>query len=180
MLKKVYSASAGTGKTHTIVSEAFEFIKNDFEKLKKIVFITFSNAGAEEIRERIYEKLKDKLKDPSRVFFLSDKIRVYTIHSFCRELCRIFRYELNFSYDMRFPISEDVTIWDETTEEFFETRWGYSKLGALFEEKEKDIFDAFYYLSDKNAIKGFIKKYGFALFFLLDSGLLKPRLRKKI
>lgn len=179
MLKKVYSASAGTGKTHTIVSEAFEFIKEDFEKLKKIVFITFSNAGAEEIRERIYEKLKDKLKDPSRVFFLSDKIRVYTVHSFCRELCRIFRYELNFSYDMRFPVSEDVTIWDETVEEFFETRWGYSKLGALFEEKEKDIFDAFYYLSDKNAIKGFVKKYGFALFFLIRFGLVKAEHEKE-
>ncbi|MCX7647666.1 MAG: UvrD-helicase domain-containing protein, partial [Elusimicrobiales bacterium] len=179
MLKKVYFASAGTGKTHTIVSEAFEFIKDDFEKLKKIVFITFSNAGAEEIRERIYEKLKDKLKDPSQTFFLSDKIRVYTVHSFCRELCRIFRYELNFSYDMRFPVSEDVTIWDETVEEFFQTRWNYSKLGDLFEEKEKDIFDAFYYLSDKNAIKGFIKKYGFALFFLIRFGLVKAEAEKK-
>lgn len=180
MLKKVYSASAGTGKTHKIVAEAFEFAKDDIQKLKKIAFITFSNAGAEEIRERIYERLKDKFKNPSEAFFLFDKIRVYTVHSFCRELCRIFRYELNFSYEMRFPVSEDVTIWDETVDEFFEIRWSYSKLESFFEGEEKNVFHRFYYLSDKKSLKGFFKKYGFTLFFLIRFGLVKAECEENV
>ncbi|MCX7944115.1 MAG: UvrD-helicase domain-containing protein, partial [Deltaproteobacteria bacterium] len=51
----VYSASAGTGKTHTITKEE---LKHIFEKgSSDLIAVTFTNAAAKEMKERIIEYL---------------------------------------------------------------------------------------------------------------------------
>jgi len=66
MLKKIYSTSAGTGKTTTIVQDFIDRIDNQdklIEKLKKTTFITFSNAAADEIKSKLWKKIKEKLEE---------------------------------------------------------------------------------------------------------------------
>lgn len=60
-LFKVYNASAGSGKTFTLVKEYLKIIlttKNEFE-FQKILAITFTNKAATEMKERVLQTLKE-------------------------------------------------------------------------------------------------------------------------
>src|SRR6056297_1633844 len=105
MIKNVINASAGTGKTYTILEEVLKSGLKDKVELSDIkkgleesVFLSFSKAAVEEMKERIHERLaeltdkgeKEVAKELSG--FLG--ARVFTTHAFSLELARIFRYEL--------------------------------------------------------------------------------------
>jgi ATP-dependent exoDNAse (exonuclease V) beta subunit len=53
----VYKSSAGSGKTYTLVSEYLQIILVDPEKIRNILAITFTNAAAAEMKERIIATL---------------------------------------------------------------------------------------------------------------------------
>jgi len=55
----VYKSSAGSGKTYTLVSEYLQVILVDPEKIRNILAITFTNAAAAEMKERIIDTLGD-------------------------------------------------------------------------------------------------------------------------
>ncbi len=55
----VYKSSAGSGKTYTLVSEYLQIILVNPEKIRSILAITFTNAAAAEMKERIIEALGD-------------------------------------------------------------------------------------------------------------------------
>lgn len=53
----VYKSSAGSGKTYTLVKEYLKIILQDPQKIRNILAITFTNAAAAEMKERIIEAL---------------------------------------------------------------------------------------------------------------------------
>jgi len=53
----VYKSSAGSGKTFTLVKEYLKIVLRDTEAVKNILAITFTNAAAAEMKERIIEEL---------------------------------------------------------------------------------------------------------------------------
>jgi ATP-dependent helicase/nuclease subunit A len=55
----VYKSSAGSGKTFTLVKEYLRLCLEDPDRFRKVVAITFTNAAAAEMKERILQKLKD-------------------------------------------------------------------------------------------------------------------------
>ena len=53
---KIYNASAGSGKTYTLVQEYLRIILQDLYpgKFKSILAMTFTNKAANEMKTRIY------------------------------------------------------------------------------------------------------------------------------
>lgn len=58
---KIYNASAGAGKTYTLVKEFLSllFLKPESDAFKKLLAITFTNKAANEMKVRIVEKLQE-------------------------------------------------------------------------------------------------------------------------
>ncbi len=55
----VYKSSAGSGKTFTLVKEYLKIVLRDTEAVKNILAITFTNAAAAEMKERIIKELSN-------------------------------------------------------------------------------------------------------------------------
>ncbi|MFV0238237.1 MAG: UvrD-helicase domain-containing protein [Flavobacteriales bacterium] len=67
-LLKIYNASAGSGKTYTLVKEYLSIIlkTNDYYHFSRILAITFTNKAAAEMKDRILTALKEfASKEPS-------------------------------------------------------------------------------------------------------------------
>ena len=78
---KYISASAGTGKTHTLVEEITKAIENGADP-SGIVATTFTNLAARELEERLQRRLHEQGSQDK-----VDKIRaayIGTVHGVCR------------------------------------------------------------------------------------------------
>nr|MBP9601226.1 UvrD-helicase domain-containing protein [Lutibacter sp.] len=130
---KVYSASAGSGKTFTLVKEYLKILlgSNNPYKFQQVLAVTFTNKAAGEMKERVIENLdafsKEKpspmlevlmseLKVTETVLFERSKIilqailqnysafSIATIDSFTHKLIR------TFAYDLQLPFNFDVEM----------------------------------------------------------------------
>ena len=85
----VCSAAAGSGKTAVLVERIIRFLKNGAEPDSFLV-ITFTNAAASEMREKIRNRLIKEKSSPVLRWALDriDLMQISTIHSFCQQLVR--------------------------------------------------------------------------------------------
>src|SRR5689334_4706014 len=90
------AAAAGAGKTAVLVERIIQKIldeKNDID-IDSLLVMTFTNAAAAEMRERVGEAISSELeKDPEnkrlqRQMTLLGKASITTIHSFCLDVIR--------------------------------------------------------------------------------------------
>ena len=72
-------ASAGTGKTYTIVNDVTEMVGTGYIPLEKILIVTYTEKAVGELKERIRDALGKKGLD-------SDDAQIFTIHSFCQRV----------------------------------------------------------------------------------------------
>ena len=93
-------AGAGTGKTRTLVESCVEQLLNGNCSLDRILMVTFTEAAAAEMRQRIRDRLESAL-DQDRTnpriaeqLALLDSAMIRTLHSFCYELIREHFYML--------------------------------------------------------------------------------------
>ena len=95
-------AGAGAGKTRTLVQRCVSFLLDEKNpgSLDEILMVTFTEAAAAEMRERIREALEEKLLGAPENFHLSkqlallDSAHICTLHSFCFRLVRDNFYDL--------------------------------------------------------------------------------------
>ncbi|MGH8022734.1 MAG: UvrD-helicase domain-containing protein [Limisphaerales bacterium] len=86
-------AGAGTGKTHTLVQRCVDLICNERVGLDEMLVVTFTEAAASEVRERLREELheaasrRDDRHLPEQLA-LFDAAHIGTLHSFCLRLIR--------------------------------------------------------------------------------------------
>jgi ATP-dependent helicase/nuclease subunit A len=124
------SAGAGSGKTAVLVARIINKVINDKVDINKLLVVTFTNAAASEMRERIAESLYKELSSnpglQSQIYLLN-KANIMTIHSFCLEIIRdnFFKVDL----DPNFRISDDterellkIETIDELLEEKYESQ----------------------------------------------------------
>src|SRR5258706_5087376 len=95
-------AGAGTGKTRTLVERCLSCLlqENPSVSLDRILMLTFTEAAATEMRQRIRLRLEETVKNnPADLRWheqlaLFDTAHIGTLHSFCLQLIRPHFYEL--------------------------------------------------------------------------------------
>lgn len=107
------SAGAGAGKTRVLVNRMVEMLLDEEHPLSADEFLvmTFTNAAAAEMKERITKELNERLKLEPENRHLRRQIRlirqadISTVHSFCNRLLRTHFQELGL--DPSFRIGEE-------------------------------------------------------------------------
>ncbi len=88
------AAAAGSGKTAVLVERIIQMITKDGIDIDSLLVVTFTNAAAAEMRERIGEAIIKALeknpenKNLERQLSLLNRSSITTIHSFCLEIIR--------------------------------------------------------------------------------------------
>lgn len=137
---KIYNASAGSGKTFTLIKEFFVLsLSSDNPSYKNILAVTFTNKAASEMKTKILDNLKGIITDDKNFSSMRDALvkelkiddellkkranklyenilhnysdlRVSTIDSFVQQISRSFANELNLPNQYRLLIDEDDLI----------------------------------------------------------------------
>jgi ATP-dependent helicase/nuclease subunit A len=93
-------AGAGTGKTKTLIARCLDCLDRDRAALEELLVVTFTEAAAAELRQRLRQSLEEKCAaSPDESFWPEqiarfDLAHIGTLHSFCLRLVREHFYEL--------------------------------------------------------------------------------------
>ena len=112
------SAAAGSGKTAVLVERVIGLITDDTNPCDadRLLVVTFTNAAAAEMRERISQRIADMIEqDPldanlQRQQMLLQNAHISTIHSFCLDLLRENFEKINIPPDFRIADQNEVEI----------------------------------------------------------------------
>ena len=86
------SAAAGSGKTTVLIERIVRKILNDGVNVDDLLVVTFTNAAASEMKERLlkalYQKLDENPDDENlqKQISLINRAHISTIHSFCLDI----------------------------------------------------------------------------------------------
>jgi ATP-dependent helicase/nuclease subunit A len=123
-------AGAGTGKTHTLIQRCLACLREEGAALDEILVVTFTEAAAAEMRQRLRRSLEDLSRaDPDDLrtqeqLALFDTAHIGTLHSFCLNLVREHFHELGLDPDL--TVLETAEAWlraEETVEEQLERHY---------------------------------------------------------
>ena len=124
------AAAAGSGKTAVLVERIIHKIIDDKVDIDKMLVVTFTNAAAAEMRERILEAIYQKLEEePSNVhlqkqIILLNKASICTIHSFCLDIIRNNFYELDLPSNFRIADTTEIDLLkQEVLDNLFEQKY---------------------------------------------------------
>lgn len=125
------AAAAGSGKTAVLVERIINKIINENVDIDKLLVVTFTNAAASEMRERVLSAIYQKLdEDPEneklqRQITLINKASICTIDSFCLEIVRNNFYELeNVAPNFRIADTAQIELLkQEVIEDIFEKKY---------------------------------------------------------
>ena len=121
------AAAAGSGKTAVLVERIIQKILKDGVDIDKLLVVTFTNAAASEMRERVLEAIYKKLDEEpenenlQRQIVLLGKSNICTIHSFCLDVIKNNFFEINLSANFRIASEEEIELLkQEVLENVFE------------------------------------------------------------
>lgn len=125
------AAAAGSGKTAVLVKRIIKKVTEEGQDIDRLLIVTFTNAAAAEMRERIGAAVEAALLEHpesghlQRQMMLLHNAKITTIHSFCLSVIREFFHLL--SLDPGFRIGEEAElsllradVLDEVLEECYE------------------------------------------------------------
>ena len=125
------AAAAGSGKTAVLVERILHKIVDEKVDIDKILVVTFTNAAASEMRQRILDGIYKKIEENPEERFLQkqitllNKASICTIHSFCLEIIKNYFYELEgFSANFRIGDTAEIELLkQDTLEEMLEKKY---------------------------------------------------------
>ncbi len=125
------SAAAGSGKTAVLVERIIKLIVKDKVDIDKLLIVTFTNAAAGEMRERILaaivnemEKKNSDEKNLRRQMTLLNKASITTLHSFCINVIRKNFHVIGIDPTFRIAdITESKILIQESLEEVLEEEY---------------------------------------------------------
>ena len=124
------AAAAGSGKTAVLVERIIQKILTQYVVIDKLLVVTFTKAGASEMRERILDAIYKKIAEEPDNFNLQRQINllskssICTIHSFCLDIIRNNFFEINLSSNFRIGNDQEIVLLkQEVLEEVFEKRY---------------------------------------------------------
>lgn len=120
----------GSGKTAVLVERIINKIVNEKMDIDKMLVVTFTNAAASEMRQRILEAIYKYLEEypedehMQKQTILMGKSNICTIHSFCLEVIKNNFYEIEISPNFKIGDQTEIEILkQETLEELFEEKY---------------------------------------------------------
>ncbi len=127
----------GSGKTAVLVERIIEKILKDGIDIDKLLVVTFTNAAASEMRERVLEAIYKKIDEEpenenlQKQVVLLGKSSICTIHSFCLDVIKNNFFEINLSANFRIGTEEEIELLkQEVLEDVFEN---------LYEEEDEQF-----------------------------------------
>ena len=155
------AAAAGSGKTAVLVERIINKIIAEEIDIDKLLVVTFTNAAASEMRERILNAIYKKIEEEptnlrlQKQITLLNKSNICTIHSFCLDVIRNNFYEINISPNFRIGDTAEIELLkEEVLDELFEDLYlkedeGFFKLLEIYtsykdDEPLKDIVKSIY------------------------------------
>lgn len=120
------AAAAGSGKTSVLVERVIQKIVKGICDINQILVVTFTNAAAAEMRERIAtaitEKLSDKAKE--RQLALLNAASISTLHAFCQNIIRQNFHQIELDPKFRLAAQQEIDLLKvDVLEELFEQKY---------------------------------------------------------
>jgi len=134
------AAAAGSGKTAVLVERIINKITNENIDVDKLLVVTFTNAAATEMRERVLDAIYKKLEEEpdnlnlQKQIVLLNKSHISTIHAFCLEVIKNNFYKTDISPNFRLANTPEIELLRmEVLEEVFDQLYevkdeGFTKL----------------------------------------------------
>ena len=120
-MNQVFSASAGTGKTHQVTEHYLNQILQHQQDPRTILLMTFTENAAAELRERITTQLYKALQQPDQdqhhiqtTLTQLESAPITTIHGFCTTLLREYALDASLSPTFTILADDQQTNWLET------------------------------------------------------------------
>ena len=140
------SAAAGSGKTAVLVERIIRMITDKVTpvSIDRLLVVTFTNAAASEMRERVAGALYSAIeKDPTNLYLqqqltLLPSASIMTLHAFCLQVIKNYFYKINL--DPSFKIGDEI------------------ELTLMQNEVLSDVIETFYAEGDINYLD-FIESY---------------------
>ena len=153
------AAAAGSGKTAVLVKRIIKKVTEEGQDIDRLLIVTFTNAAAAEMRERIGAAIEEALRENpedahlQRQMLLLHNAQITTIHSFCLSVIREFFHLLSLDPGFRIGDEAELSLLRaDVLEEVLEQSY----------EKEEAAFTAFVesFGSVKNdsAVTGYVLK----------------------
>lgn len=148
------SAAAGSGKTAVLSQRVMEMLSVDeqgnYVEADRLLIVSFSNAAANEMKERIAAKLDEELaQNPTSIHLQRQKIllqsaQICTMHSFCGKLVRENFHILGISPDFRIADDNEINLLSEAAaqqvaeEYYIKADEGFLRLAKILAGKRED------------------------------------------
>ena len=124
------AAAAGSGKTAVLVERIIHKIIDEQMDIDKMLVVTFTNAAASEMRERILEAIYKKLEENpenvhlQRQIILLNKASICTIHSFCLDVIHNHFYEIDLPSNFKIADTAEIDLLkQEVLDDLFEQKY---------------------------------------------------------
>ncbi|TCO68251.1 helicase-exonuclease AddAB subunit AddA [Marinisporobacter balticus] len=133
------AAAAGSGKTAVLVERIIQLIIKDKIDIDRLLIVTFTNAAAGEMRERIGAAIlkelekKDKNEEHLRKQInLLNRASISTLHSFCINVVRKYFHLIDIDPNFRIGDGTETSIMKaEALEELFEKEYEKAEEGFI-------------------------------------------------
>ena len=111
------AAAAGSGKTAVLVERIIQLIIKDGINIDKLLIVTFTNAAAGEMRERInlalleeVEKSDNNKEHLRKQVNMLSRSSISTLHSFCIDVVRRYFHLINIDPKFRIGDMTEISI----------------------------------------------------------------------
>ena len=161
------AAAAGSGKTAVLVERIIKIITDDNNPvdIDKLLVVTFTNAAASEMRERIGDAISKKLEEMpdskmlQRQLALLNKSNITTIHSFCLDIIKNNFHLIDLDPGFRIGDETECTlIKQDVLIELFEDKYDKEDEGFL------NLIEAYCANRDDERLKEIVLKlYNFSM-----------------
>ena len=167
------SASAGSGKTATIIQKIFELISNQKIDISKLLVITFTESASSEMKIRLKQILRENASGNEFLQSQLDKLPlsdISTLHSFCAKMIRKFFFYVDLKpnfvvlneFDTKYlkvkALEKTIKIYSKSQDDDFVKLSNIFDGGRNFESFKKNILSFSDFLNSVDDKTKFIDK----------------------
>ncbi len=166
------AAAAGSGKTAVLVERIIRRLTSGKLDISELLVVTFTNAAAAEMRQRIRQALEKALKESSnsslqyrlqRQLLLLDNASISTVHAFCRSIISRYFHHLDLDPKYRLAGEQEIALLQADV------------LKNLLEnEYEKEQNDDFLYFADAYGNESGDQKLGAIILKTYNCAIAQP------